>query len=200
VCLPFLANAARLSSMSRSKARLKLKSGPHRARRRVGGGVEIKLLVANRRRIVEARVEKRLEVKTVPARDQHFGHVPRAVECELPYPGVGTKPVEHRGPWQRRGHHDEVRHLVPKSLRIGISRHQTDIVADQEFREPMPLLEEPRTAIAWGRNHSVFTIKAAEAVKADVPSATLTYYDGGHFALDEYSTEISAQIIHAFAP
>jgi hypothetical protein len=46
----------------------------------------------------------------------------------------------------------------------------------------------------------VFVPAAAAAIKADVPSAELHDYDGGHFVLDEFSKEIAANIIRAFAP
>jgi surfactin synthase thioesterase subunit len=40
---------------------------------------------------------------------------------------------------------------------------------------------------------------AAEFVKQVVPAAELRYFDGGHFALDEYAGEIAEAIIETFS-
>jgi pimeloyl-ACP methyl ester carboxylesterase len=60
--------------------------------------------------------------------------------------------------------------------------------------------EQPKTLIVWGKNDPVFLPGSAQDIKADVPSAKLYYYDGGHFVLDEFSGEIASRIIQVFAP
>jgi len=46
----------------------------------------------------------------------------------------------------------------------------------------------------WGRNDPIFLPAGAEAVKKEVPSAEIHYYDTGHFALEEDYIDIAAQI------
>jgi pimeloyl-ACP methyl ester carboxylesterase len=57
---------------------------------------------------------------------------------------------------------------------------------------------QPKTLIVWGRNDPLFLPAAAEFVKQTVPAAELRYFDGGHFALDEYSDAIAEAIIEVF--
>jgi hypothetical protein len=38
-----------------------------------------------------------------------------------------------------------------------------------------------------------------ELVKQNVPAAELRYFDGGHFALDEYADEVADAIIETFS-
>jgi len=58
---------------------------------------------------------------------------------------------------------------------------------------------QPKTLIVWGRNDPLFLPAAAEFVKQLVPAAELRYFDGGHFALDEYADAIAEAIIQTFS-
>jgi pimeloyl-ACP methyl ester carboxylesterase len=58
---------------------------------------------------------------------------------------------------------------------------------------------QPKTLIVWGRNDPLFLPAAAEFVKNIVPAAELRYFDGGHFALDEYADAIAEAIIQTFS-
>ncbi len=53
---------------------------------------------------------------------------------------------------------------------------------------------QPRTIIFWGQDDPFFTPAGAEAIARDNPNATVMLIDGGHFALEEYSTEIAAEM------
>jgi pimeloyl-ACP methyl ester carboxylesterase len=44
---------------------------------------------------------------------------------------------------------------------------------------------QPPTLITWGKNDGIFTVKGAELLKRDIPSAELHLLDTGHFALEE---------------
>jgi pimeloyl-ACP methyl ester carboxylesterase len=61
-------------------------------------------------------------------------------------------------------------------------------------------LHQPRTLIVWGRGDYIFGPIAAESYKRDLPQAKLVFYDGGHFALEEYAPEVAHEIIEMFAP
>lgn len=52
----------------------------------------------------------------------------------------------------------------------------------------------PPTLVVWGKNDPFFTVAGANAYKRDVPKAELHILDGGHFVLEEYSTEIAGLI------
>jgi pimeloyl-ACP methyl ester carboxylesterase len=58
---------------------------------------------------------------------------------------------------------------------------------------------QPKTLIVWGRNDPLFLPAAAEFVKQVVPTADLRFFDGGHFALDEYAGEIAEAIVETFS-
>lgn len=54
---------------------------------------------------------------------------------------------------------------------------------------------QPPTLVVWGKNDPFFTVKGVEeGYKADLKNIEINYYDGGHFALEEYSTDIAAKI------
>lgn len=57
---------------------------------------------------------------------------------------------------------------------------------------------QPPTLIAWGKGDPVFLVEGAEAYRRDVPNAVLRYFDTSHFALEEDSAGIAAEIL-AFA-
>ncbi len=58
---------------------------------------------------------------------------------------------------------------------------------------------QPKTLVLWGRNDPLFAPAAAESVKQAVPTADVRYFDGGHFALDEYADAIAEAIIETFS-
>lgn len=54
---------------------------------------------------------------------------------------------------------------------------------------------QPPTLVVWGKNDPFFTVKGVEeGYKKDLKNIEIHYYDGGHFALEEYGTEISNTI------
>ncbi|WP_431209888.1 alpha/beta fold hydrolase [Puia sp. P3] len=54
---------------------------------------------------------------------------------------------------------------------------------------------QPKMLLVWGKNDPFFPLAAAEAIKKDVPSATLVAYDTSHLALEEHHREIAKDII-----
>ena len=59
------------------------------------------------------------------------------------------------------------------------------------FRE-----QQPKTLITWGKGDPFFTVPGAEAYKRDLKDIEVHYLNGGHFALEEYSSDV-AQLIKA---
>ena len=57
------------------------------------------------------------------------------------------------------------------------------------FREHKP----PFLAV-WGKNDPFFLPPGAEAFKRDIPSATVRFFDTGHFALETHAREIAGEI------
>ena len=57
---------------------------------------------------------------------------------------------------------------------------------------------QPKTLVLWGRNDPFLVPAAAVAVKLDVPTADVRYFDGGHFALDENTNAFATAIIDTF--
>lgn len=53
---------------------------------------------------------------------------------------------------------------------------------------------QPPALISWGKNDQLFTAAGAEAYLRDLPKAELHLLDTGHFALEEYHTEIAGYI------
>ncbi|MFL9910938.1 alpha/beta fold hydrolase [Paraburkholderia sp. RL17-337-BIB-A] len=58
---------------------------------------------------------------------------------------------------------------------------------------------QPRTLVVWGKNDPIFLPGGAEAVKQEVPDASIHYYDTGHFALEEDHIDVARQINQFFA-
>jgi pimeloyl-ACP methyl ester carboxylesterase len=54
--------------------------------------------------------------------------------------------------------------------------------------------KQPPLLVVWGANDPFFTVAGANAYKRDVPDAKVHFFDGGHFVLEEYSTEVAALI------
>ena len=59
------------------------------------------------------------------------------------------------------------------------------------FRE-----QQPKTLITWGKGDPFFTVPGAEAYKRDLKDIEVHYLNGGHFALEEFSSDV-AQLIKA---
>jgi pimeloyl-ACP methyl ester carboxylesterase len=54
---------------------------------------------------------------------------------------------------------------------------------------------QPPALIVWGMNDPFFTIKGVEeGYKKDLKNIEINYFDGGHFALEEYTDEIAGKI------
>lgn len=53
---------------------------------------------------------------------------------------------------------------------------------------------QPPTLITWGGNDPIFPASGAKAYLKDLPDAELHIFDTGHFALEEYGTEIASLI------
>jgi pimeloyl-ACP methyl ester carboxylesterase len=54
--------------------------------------------------------------------------------------------------------------------------------------------QQPPMLVIFGKNDPFFTPAGAEAIGRDNPNATLVPLDGGHFALEEHSTRIAAEM------
>ncbi|AQZ15185.1 hypothetical protein BZL39_H05640 [Zygosaccharomyces parabailii] len=48
--------------------------------------------------------------------------------------------------------------------------------------------------VVWGKNDTIFTIKGAEAYRADAKLMKIVYYETGHFALETHVSEIAQEI------
>lgn len=54
---------------------------------------------------------------------------------------------------------------------------------------------QPATLVVWGRNDPFFTVDGVEkGFKNDLKNIEVDYFDGGHFALEEYSNEIAEKM------
>ncbi|PJR04108.1 alpha/beta fold hydrolase [Avrilella dinanensis] len=54
---------------------------------------------------------------------------------------------------------------------------------------------QPKALIVWGNKDPYFLPAGAEAYKRDIPSATVKFYDTGHFALETHVNEIGNDIL-----
>ncbi len=55
---------------------------------------------------------------------------------------------------------------------------------------------QPPTLIVWGKNDPFFTVNGVEnGFKKDLKNIEVHYFDGGHFALEEYTDEIAVYIL-----
>ncbi len=53
---------------------------------------------------------------------------------------------------------------------------------------------KPPLLAVWGKNDPFFLPAGAEAFKRDIPNATVSFFDTGHFALETHATEIAGEI------
>lgn len=63
-----------------------------------------------------------------------------------------------------------------------------------KFHEYFKKSQVPLLAV-WGKNDPIFTPPGAEAFKRDLPKATVTFVDAGHFALEHRLQEIATPIL-----
>jgi pimeloyl-ACP methyl ester carboxylesterase len=54
---------------------------------------------------------------------------------------------------------------------------------------------KPRFLAVWGRNDPFFLPPGADAFKRDIPQATVSFLDTGHFALETHAAEIAQAIL-----
>jgi pimeloyl-ACP methyl ester carboxylesterase len=57
---------------------------------------------------------------------------------------------------------------------------------------------QPKTLVAWGRNDPFFLPEGAESYRRDLKSIEVQYFDGGHFALEEFAGDIALKIKQYF--
>jgi pimeloyl-ACP methyl ester carboxylesterase len=53
---------------------------------------------------------------------------------------------------------------------------------------------QPKILVEWDKNDPIFLPPGAEAYKRDAPKTEIHFYNTGHFALEEESTDIAKQI------
>jgi pimeloyl-ACP methyl ester carboxylesterase len=85
--------------------------------------------------------------------------------------------------------------------RPGADEVQLDLFGDYKSNVALyPRFQEyfrkhkPPFLAAWGKNDPFFLPAGAEAFKRDIPSATVRFFDTGHFALETHAKEIAAVI------
>ena len=54
---------------------------------------------------------------------------------------------------------------------------------------------QPKTLVLWGRGDPVFLPSGAEAFRRDLKSVQITYFDAGHFALEQESGAMATEIL-----
>jgi pimeloyl-ACP methyl ester carboxylesterase len=85
--------------------------------------------------------------------------------------------------------------------RPGADEVQLDLFGDYKSNVALyPTFQEyfrkhkPPFLATWGKNDPFFLPAGAEAFKRDIPSATVRFFDTGHFALETHAKEIAAVI------
>jgi len=71
--------------------------------------------------------------------------------------------------------------------------YKTNVARYPEFQSYFRSHQPPLLAV-WGKNDPFFLPPGAEAFKRDIPSATVRFFDTGHFALETHAAEIAAAI------
>jgi pimeloyl-ACP methyl ester carboxylesterase len=71
--------------------------------------------------------------------------------------------------------------------------YKTNVARYPEFQSYFRAHRPPLLAV-WGKNDPFFLPPGAEAFKRDIPSATVQFFDTGHFALETHAVEIAAAI------
>jgi pimeloyl-ACP methyl ester carboxylesterase len=86
-------------------------------------------------------------------------------------------------------------------VRPGADEVQLDLFGDYKsnvalypaFQKYFRTHKPPLLAV-WGKNDPFFLPPGAEAFKRDIPSATVRFFDTGHFALETHAQEIAEEI------
>jgi pimeloyl-ACP methyl ester carboxylesterase len=86
-------------------------------------------------------------------------------------------------------------------MRPGADEVQLDLFGDYKsnvalyptFQQYFRTHKPPLLAV-WGKNDPFFLPPGAEAFKRDIPSATVRFFDTGHFALETHAQEIAEEI------
>jgi pimeloyl-ACP methyl ester carboxylesterase len=86
-------------------------------------------------------------------------------------------------------------------MRPGADEVQLDLFGDYKsnvalypaFQKYFRTHKPPLLAV-WGKNDPFFLPPGAEAFKRDIPSATVRFFDTGHFALETHAQEIAEEI------
>jgi pimeloyl-ACP methyl ester carboxylesterase len=71
--------------------------------------------------------------------------------------------------------------------------YKTNVARYPEFQSYFRAHQPPLLAV-WGKNDPFFLPPGAEAFKRDIPSATVQFFNTGHFALETHAAEIAAAI------
>jgi pimeloyl-ACP methyl ester carboxylesterase len=71
--------------------------------------------------------------------------------------------------------------------------YRNNVAAYPRFHEYFRSHKPPLLAV-WGKNDPFFVPAGAEAFKQDIPSATVRFFDTGHFALETHAPEIADEI------
>ncbi|MFC4389990.1 alpha/beta fold hydrolase [Flavobacterium quisquiliarum] len=86
--------------------------------------------------------------------------------------------------------------------RPGAIEIQLDLLKDYKSNVAMyPKFQEyfrnckPKFLAVWGDKDPYFLPQGAEAFKRDIPDASVTFYDTGHFALETHAVEIGKEIL-----
>jgi pimeloyl-ACP methyl ester carboxylesterase len=85
--------------------------------------------------------------------------------------------------------------------RDGNAEIQLDLFGDYKSNVALyPAFQEyfrthrPRLLAVWGRNDPFFLPAGAEAFRRDLPDASVTFLDTGHFALETHAAEVASEI------
>lgn len=82
-----------------------------------------------------------------------------------------------------------------KAIQLELKRnYKTNVALYAKWQENLIRYQHP-TLIVWGENDAVFKKEGALMLKKDNPNSKLVLYPTGHFALEEFGNEISAEII-----
>ena len=76
--------------------------------------------------------------------------------------------------------------------------YATNVKLYPEFQQYLRTAR-PKVLAVWGKNDAWFLPAGAEAYRRDVPNATVTLLDTGHFALETH-VEVIAEAILEFLP
>lgn len=83
---------------------------------------------------------------------------------------------------------------IMTDLQLNIPTNVVSFPAWQEYLR----INQPKTLVVWGKNDPIFSPNGAEAIRKEIPSAEVHYYDTGHFALEEDHDDIALQIKRFF--